>query len=34
MGNGFEDLDLGRLRQRRSEKWQLHPPAAVAQGSR
>src|SRR6516225_9778191 len=26
MGNGFEDLDLNRLRQRRSEKWRLHPP--------
>jgi cysteine-S-conjugate beta-lyase len=26
MGNGFEDLDLDRLRHRRSEKWQLHPP--------
>jgi cystathionine beta-lyase len=26
MGNGFEDLDLDRLRRRRSEKWQLHPP--------
>src|ERR1700723_240727 len=26
MGNSFEDLDLGRLRRRRSEKWQLHPP--------
>ena len=26
MGNGFEDLDLERLRQRRSEKWRLHPP--------
>jgi cystathionine beta-lyase len=26
MGNGFEDLDLGRLRRRRSEKWRMHPP--------
>ncbi len=26
MANSFEDLDLSRLRQRRSEKWQLHPP--------
>jgi len=26
MGNSFEDLDLGRLRKRRSEKWRLHPP--------
>jgi len=26
MRNGFEDLDLARLRRRRSEKWQLHPP--------
>lgn len=26
MRNGFEDLDLGRLRQRRSEKWARHPP--------
>jgi cysteine-S-conjugate beta-lyase len=26
MGNCFEDLDLDRLRRRRSEKWQLHPP--------
>ena len=26
MGNSFEDLDLGRLRRRRSEKWRLHPP--------
>jgi cystathionine beta-lyase len=26
MHNGFEDLDLDRLRRRRSEKWQLHPP--------
>src|SRR3954452_13964543 len=26
MGNGFEDLDLDRLRRRRSEKWQLFPP--------
>src|SRR5579859_3158101 len=26
MGNGFEDLDLDRLRRRRSEKWRLHPP--------
>ena len=26
MRNGFEDLDLDRLRRRRSEKWQLHPP--------
>jgi cystathionine beta-lyase len=26
MRNGFEDLDLGRLRRRRSEKWRAHPP--------
>jgi cystathionine beta-lyase len=26
MGSGFEDLDLDRLRRRRSEKWRLHPP--------
>jgi cysteine-S-conjugate beta-lyase len=26
MGNSFEDLDLDRLRRRRSEKWRLHPP--------
>ena len=26
MGSGFEDLDLERLRRRRSEKWRLHPP--------
>ena len=26
MRNGFEDLDLGRLRRRRSEKWLAHPP--------
>jgi cysteine-S-conjugate beta-lyase len=26
MRNGFEDLDLATLRQRRSEKWQAHPP--------
>ena len=26
MHNGFEDLGLDRLRRRRSEKWQLHPP--------
>ena len=26
MRNGFEDLDLGRLQRRRSEKWRLHPP--------
>jgi cystathionine beta-lyase len=26
MGNGFEDLDLDRLRRRRSEKWRLFPP--------
>src|SRR2546429_9928562 len=26
MHNGFEDLDLNRLRRRRSEKWRLHPP--------
>ena len=26
MGDGFEDLDLDRLRRRRSEKWRLHPP--------
>ena len=26
MGYGFEDLDLGRLRRRRSEKWRLFPP--------
>src|SRR5882757_1065989 len=29
MHNGFEDLDLDRLRRRRSEKWQLHPPDVV-----
>src|SRR5580693_1177983 len=26
MHNGFEDLDLDRLRRRRSDKWQAHPP--------
>jgi len=26
MYNGFEDLDLDRLRRRRSEKWRLYPP--------
>jgi cystathionine beta-lyase len=26
MRNGFEDLDLERLRRRRSEKWRLFPP--------
>jgi cysteine-S-conjugate beta-lyase len=26
MGNSFEDLDLDRMRRRRSEKWRLHPP--------
>jgi cysteine-S-conjugate beta-lyase len=26
MGSGFEDLDLDRLRQRRSEKWRKNPP--------
>ena len=26
MGNGFEDLDLDRLRRRHSEKWRTHPP--------
>jgi cysteine-S-conjugate beta-lyase len=26
MRNGFEDLDLDRLRRRRSEKWRAHPP--------
>jgi bifunctional pyridoxal-dependent enzyme with beta-cystathionase and maltose regulon repressor activities len=26
VGNGFEDLDLDRLRRRRSEKWRAHPP--------
>ncbi|HEU5392762.1 MAG TPA: aminotransferase class I/II-fold pyridoxal phosphate-dependent enzyme [Streptosporangiaceae bacterium] len=35
MGNGFEDLDLERLRRRRSEKWRLYPadvlPAFVAE---
>jgi cystathionine beta-lyase len=35
MGNGFEDLDLDRLRRRRSEKWRLHPadvlPAFIAE---
>ena len=35
MGNSFEDLDLGRLRRRRSEKWRLYPadvlPAFVAE---
>jgi cysteine-S-conjugate beta-lyase len=29
MGNGFEDLDLDRLRRRRSEKWRLHPPDVI-----
>jgi cysteine-S-conjugate beta-lyase len=35
MRNGFEDLDLDRLRRRRSEKWRAHPadvlPAFVAE---
>jgi cystathionine beta-lyase len=26
MRNGFEDLDLDRLRRRQSEKWRAHPP--------
>src|ERR1700754_3813977 len=26
MHNGFDDLDLDRLRRRRSEKWRLYPP--------
>src|ERR1700722_2354923 len=26
MPNGFEDLDLARLRRRRSEKWRAYPP--------
>ncbi|HWM96469.1 MAG TPA: aminotransferase class I/II-fold pyridoxal phosphate-dependent enzyme, partial [Streptosporangiaceae bacterium] len=26
MHDGFEDLDLDRLRRRRSEKWRMHPP--------
>src|ERR1700735_4478908 len=26
MRNGFEDLDLDRLRRRRSDKWRAHPP--------
>src|SRR5271154_3507390 len=26
MRNGFEDLDLDRLRRRRSDKWRLYPP--------
>jgi len=26
VANGFEDLDLDRLRRRRSEKWRAHPP--------
>jgi cysteine-S-conjugate beta-lyase len=26
MHNGFEDLDLDRLRRRHSEKWRLYPP--------
>lgn len=26
MRSGFENLDLDRLRRRRSEKWRLHPP--------
>jgi cystathionine beta-lyase len=26
MHGGFEDLDLNRLRRRRSEKWRKHPP--------
>ena len=30
MHNGFEDLDLDRLRRRRSEKWRLHPPDVMA----
>src|SRR5712691_442750 len=30
MRNGFEDLDLDRLRRRRSEKWRLHPPDVLA----
>jgi cysteine-S-conjugate beta-lyase len=35
MRNGFEDLDLDRLRRRRSEKWRLYPadvlPAFIAE---
>src|SRR5689334_5416294 len=35
MGNGFEDLDLDRLRRRRSEKWRRYPadvlPAFIAE---
>src|ERR1700685_2004686 len=35
MRNGFEDLDLDRLRRRRSEKWQLYAadvlPAFIAE---
>ena len=26
MRDAFEDLDLGRLRRRRSEKWRAFPP--------
>src|SRR6516162_4655081 len=26
MGNSFEDLNLDRLRRRRSDKWRRHPP--------
>jgi cysteine-S-conjugate beta-lyase len=26
MSNGFEDLDLDRLRRRRSDKWRRYPP--------
>ena len=29
MRSGFEDLDLDRLRRRRSEKWQLYPPEVL-----
>src|SRR6202522_403292 len=29
MRSGFEDLDLNRLRRRRSEKWQIYPGAAL-----
>ena len=29
MRNGFEDLDLDRLRRRQSEKWRAHPPEVL-----
>src|SRR5437764_11968646 len=29
MGNRFEDLDLDRLRRRRSQKWQVFPRAVL-----